>query len=238
MAIEIETEIKPLFDVQINQQRLEELLQRGRFSNHVKNDIAIKAWATTFNPNGLFDSFYSFDSPFIRLGRSEKDLSYAEKVAQSIKMLDIALDGVSTGRDSYGPRDYITSDFDFVMDYTVEGIVEDIQMHLNSPLYGIRVNNEVMTNFAPFFLLFNFDPEKSSTALYCRKPNNDKQVELVRMFDDKTTYDMIIPFSILPAFPVYNVTKIVVVDYDDVGAVEYSAKGAEDVFLFPNFFSR
>ena len=217
-------------------QRLEELLQRGKIAKHVKDDIAIKAWATTFPDE---KACYTFADPFIRLGRSEKNLSYIEKVAQSVKMLDISLDGVVTGRgSSYGPGGYLVSDFDFIMSHSVEEIIEDMQQHSKHP-HGIRAKDSLGSlNGAPFFLLFNLENE--TTSIYLR-PNLAKvpsEDSIKEFFEQPFSSDLIVPFSILPAFPVYNVNKIVVVDYDNVRADEYTAEGAEEVFLFENFFSR
>ena len=180
MAMRVNTEYKPLYDVELNTKRLEELLSKGNIANHVKNDIAIKAWATTHNTR---QQLYPFDSPFIRLGRSEKSLSYLERVAQSVKMLDIALDGVSTGRgSSYGPRDYLVSDFDYEMSHKVEDIVESMKMY-SSLSHGIRAKDSLGSlNGAPFFLLFNLKEE--TTSLYLRPnlakvPSEDKIKEFI-----------------------------------------------------------
>ena len=240
MAIEIQLETKPLYDVTINTQRLEELLQRGKIAKHVTDDIAIKSWITTFPEE---KACYTFASPFIRLGRSEKNLSYAEKVAQSIKMLDIALEGVVTGRgSSYGPRDYITSDFDFIMSHKVEDIVEDISEHENI-VHRVRDNTQYRNS--PFFITYNFERETTQLFIENGFPDEKKRQDevITKLFETGDgEHDMIIPFSILPAFPVYNVDIITLVDSQyqrgPKKVTVYTANGKDDVVFLPeNFFS-
>ena len=239
MAMKVRTEITPLYEVKINTQRLEELIAAEIIPAQVREDIAIKAWTTTFNPR---QQLYSFDSPFFDVTKSEQDLSYAQKVAQSIKMLDIALDGVTTGRGSgYGPRDYITSDFDFIMSHRVEDIVEDISEHEN---IVHRVRDNAQYRNTPFFITYDF--ERETTQLFMENGFPDEKARkdeiITRLFETSGEHNMIIPFSILPAFPVYNVDAITLVDCTyqkgPKKVIVYNANGKDDVvYLAENFFS-
>lgn len=214
------------FRPKFNLSGIHRLKDEGIISKSNLDDIGVLAWASSL-PESKYREL--FTDPFVDLNKNEKELSFVEKVAASASMLGLALNGRVIGKPSSDVSDYLVSELDYEMEYGTDVIIKDINKNPFSR--KVRTYHRAINN--PFFAVFDFRNE--STQLFCNDiPHYSNLMDVENTFKDKDKVDFIAKFSILPAFPFYNVDKITM--RKGPKGIEYSNAGAKEVRVSSEFF--
>ena len=233
--IEVDAHVEPInpnvLGVEFDNELLDRILEKGVFSKDARNDISVLSWSKILRYDNDNNFAGNFNTPFIEEKYSDRELSFKEKVAQTISMLGHGTEGWNTRRgSSYDHRDYVTSDFDGSMLYSSEGITQLIDAYFRKNKARIRVNAS-RGDKEVFFCEFDF--EKEETTLYIKSYGNE--VELFQSFFKKCRNDLILPFVFL-AFPFYNVSKIVLWRNFENRSIEITKKGTKNITVMEEYF--